>query len=121
MIRSFENVVNSSKQYSGDRDVHNAFRDWNSTCEFQDYFSYESHKERTEPAVALRACLVSSENDVDKSKRNHLKRILKESLTIFSKPAAFIKPAKGSFHNPTLWENSKSVKFAVSNYFDFRI
>ncbi len=58
---------------------------------------------------SLRACLVSIENNTDKGKRKELKRILKKSLTVFSKPTTFIKLAKGAFHNPTLGKNSKSM------------
>ena len=68
----------------------------------------------------LRACLVSSENNTNKSKRKHLKRILKKSFTVFPKSAAFIKPAKGAFHNPALRNNRKIMEFIAFNHFNFR-
>ncbi len=57
----------------------------------------------------LRACLVSPKDNANKSKRNHLKRIVKKTLTIFPKSAAFIKPAKRTFNNPTLRKNGKGM------------
>lgn len=69
---------------------------------------------------SLRACLVSSENNTNKSKREHLKRILKKSFAVFPKSAAFIKPAKGTFYDPSLRNNSKSMKFIAFNNFNCR-
>ena len=68
----------------------------------------------------IRACLVSSENNTNKSKRKHLKRIMKKSFTVFPKSAAFIKPAKGAFHNPALRNNRKIMEFIAFNHFNFR-
>ena len=73
-----------------------------------------------ECAIPLRACLVSSENNTNKSKRKHLKRIMKKSFTVFPKSAAFIKPAKGAFHNPALRNNRKIMEFIAFNHFNFR-
>ena len=75
----------------------------------------------------LRACLVSSENDTNKSKSEHLKRILKKALTIFPESTAFIEPAQRTFNNPALWKDFKSMKyitfdnlnFSTRNSFDF--
>ena len=65
----------------------------------------------------IRACLVSFENNADKSQRNHLERILQKPFTIFPKPATLIEPTKRTFNSPTLWNNRKSVQFIA--FFDF--
>ena len=60
---------------------------------------------------SLRACLVSFENNADKSQGNHLERILQNSFTIFPKSTTLIEPTKRTFNNPTLWNNRKGVQF----------
>lgn len=42
----------------------------------------------------LRACLVSFENNADKSQRKHLERIMQKPFTIFPKSATLIDPTK---------------------------
>ena len=66
----------------------------------------------------LRACLVSFKNNADKSEGNHLKRILKKSLTIFPKSAALVEPAERTLHDPTFWQNNESVEFIAFYYFN---
>ena len=46
------------------------------------------------PAFNLRACLVSFENNADKSQRKHLERIMQKPFTIFPKSATLIDPTK---------------------------
>lgn len=59
----------------------------------------------------IRACLVSFENNADKSQGNHLERILQKPFTIFPKSTTLIEPTKRTFNNPTLWNNRKGVQF----------
>ena len=61
--------------------------------------------------MTVRACLVSFENNADKSQRKHLERILQKPFTIFPKSATLIDPTKWTFNNPTLWNNRKGVQF----------
>jgi hypothetical protein len=42
----------------------------------------------------LRACLKSSDKDSNKGKSKHLSRNKEFALTIFPKPAEFVKPAE---------------------------
>jgi hypothetical protein len=56
---------------------------------------------------------------VNKGERNHLKRILQFALTVFPKPAIFVEPSKRALDNPSLWQNSKGMKFISSDDFNF--
>ena len=86
------------------------------------------HKNDTEPnepennylsVYRLRACLVSFKYNTNKSQRNHLKRILHKSLTIFPKPATFIKPAKRTLNDPTFRKNRKGMQFITFHNLNF--
>lgn len=37
------------------------------------------------------------------------------SLTVFPKPAALVKPAKRTFHDPAFWQDSKLMQLAAFN------
>ena len=54
---------------------------------------------------------------MNKGERNHLKRILQFALTVFPKPAIFVEPSKRALDNPSLWQNSKGMKFISSDDF----
>ena len=45
---------------------------------------------------------------------------MRESLTLFPKPAAFVKPSESAFHNPTLRKNHESMKLIALNDLHFR-
>ena len=65
----------------------------------------------SEDKKRVRACLVSFDNNADKSQGNHLERILQKPFTIFPKSTTLIEPTKRTFNNPTLWNNRKGVQF----------
>ena len=45
---------------------------------------------------------------------------MKKTLTVFPKPATFIKPSESAFHDPTLREKHESMKFIPFYNFHFR-
>lgn len=49
---------------------------------------------QNQAAYFVRACLVSFENNADKSQRKHLERIMQKPFTIFPKSATLIDPTK---------------------------
>lgn len=63
----------------------------------------------------LRSCSVSIQEQADKSEREHLKRVVQFSLTVFPKSAAFIDPSKGTLDNPAFWQDGKGVEFTALN------
>ena len=66
---------------------------------------------------SLRACLVSFENNADKSQGNHLERILQNSFTIFPKSTTLIEPTKRTFTIQRFGITEKvcsSLRFTIS-------
>ena len=65
------------------------------------------------PAIFLRACLESSDENSDECKRKNLSRDKKFAFTIFPKPAEFVEPAKKALHDPTTGQNNKFMQFVA--------
>ena len=63
---------------------------------------------QTSPS-ALRACLISSDEDGNEGESKNLSRNNEFTLTIFPKPAEFVQPAEKALYHPTTRQHNKSV------------
>ena len=59
--------------------------------------------------LSLRACLKSSDKDSNEDKSKNLSRNTEFALTIFSKPAKFVKADEQAFHHPAARQYDKFV------------
>lgn len=60
-------------------------------------------------ANAVRACLISSDEDGNEGESKNLSRNNEFTLTIFPKPAEFVQPAEKALYHPTTRQHNKSV------------
>ena len=59
--------------------------------------------EETLDVMDIRSCSVSIQEQSNKGKRKHLKRVVQFALAVFPKSATFINPSKRTLDNPAFW------------------